>query len=233
MDEQEKQLWDRYSSTRSTDDRNQLVELYMWLAEKLAGKFSLRVLGTGLTYEDLLSSAYEGLIQAVEKFDLNRNVAFGTYAPFRITNQIKDGLRATDAHTRLYRIREPMVREWAQTLDHLPTDDEIYEHFGFKLDRRNTISLQMTMFKRGDGHAWEAKELMESVGKEVASQDVGEVSYLLKGLTRRERLAVVLYCIEGYTMKESAEVIGVSESRMSQMMKDLIPRMRDNFEKAA
>ncbi len=230
MDEHEKQLWDRYSSTRSTDDRNQLVELYMWLAYLIAKNFHLRVLGTGVEYSELVSAASEGLMMAVERFDVGRGILFGTFAPQRIHGQIADWLRSTDPHTRLYRIREPMVRNWAQTLCHKPTDDEVYERFGFKLERRNSISLSSTGHERDDS---KVKDLNESVGKSDRNHSVSEVSYLLKGLTRRERLAVVLYCIEGYTMKESAEVIGVSESRLSQMMKDLIPRMRDNFEKAA
>jgi RNA polymerase sigma factor FliA len=231
MDEQEKQLWEVYSSSRSTDDRNRLVELHMCLAHTIAKKYYLKVLGTGVDYGELLSAASEGLIQSVERFDLSRSILFRTFATQRIRGQIADWLRSTDVHTRLYRIREPMVRKWAQTLGHKPTDDEIYGYFGFKLERRKAVSLSSTGHERDD---WKVRELNEwGVGKCDSNHSVGEVSYLLKGLTRRERLAVVLYCIEGYTMREAAEVIGVSESRMSQMMTDLIPRMRDNFQRAA
>ena len=232
MDEQEKQQWAEYARSRSIEDRNRLVERYYWLANMLAKKFYLRVAGTGLQCDELLSAANEGLIEAVERYDLSRGIAFETYAPWRITNQIKDYLRETDAHTRLYRIREPMVREWAKTLGHNPTDDEIYEHFGFKLERRTVVSISLTCVGPGE-QDYKRKELAESLGTNDSNHDVGEVSYLLKGFTRRERLAVVLYCIEGYTMKDSAAVIGVSESRLSQMMKELLPRMRENFEKAA
>lgn len=232
MDEQEKQLWDAYSSSRSTEDRNRLVELYLWLAEAISRKFYLRVVGTGVEFDEVKSAACEGLMQAVERFDLSRGILFPTYAPWRITNQIRDYLRESDAHTRLYRMREPMVREWAKSLDHMPTDDEVYEHFGFKLERRNICSLSMKSVGRTDIN-FRDKCFSYEIGENSPNRSVSEVSYLLKGFNRRERLAVVLYCIEGYTMRESAEVIGVSESRMSQMMKDLIPRMRANFEKAA
>ncbi|HLI31146.1 MAG TPA: sigma factor, partial [Solirubrobacteraceae bacterium] len=106
------ELWRRYKATGDVGLRNQLVEAYLALAERLARRavtYAVSVGAAGASPEDLLGMAQEGLIKAVESFDPSKGASFSAYAGFRVMGHIKDTLREDDFLSR--RARQ-VVKAW-------------------------------------------------------------------------------------------------------------------------
>lgn len=230
MDEHEKKLWQRYRRTKReparTELRNALVELYLPLARYLAKRKAKR-LPPSIDFDDLYSAAYQALLGSVPRFDLSRGYTPRTFFSPRINGAMIDWVRSIDPASRLTRERESRVNQWAQTeLDHSPTDDEIDEHFGFRLYRPATLSLQEPR-DRDEGRAMTLGDLVADRHCGPGESSISELSALLRGCTKRERLLLLLYHIDGMKMSDIGASIGVSESRISQMMSGLKTRLRD------
>jgi RNA polymerase sigma factor FliA len=225
MDDTEKQLWQDYRQTKSVDLRNQLVERYLPLAWKLS-KRKAGKLPKCVEFDDLYSAAYQALIGSVPRFDLARGISPTTFFTYRISGGIADWLRSIDSVSRHTRQRQTRVTEWAQSeLDHYPTDDEIFDEFGFKLHRPATISLQEPITAT-DSRARTIGDLLADRRSDPSETDLSNLSDILKGCSKRERLALLLYHFDGHTMRELGDAIGVSESRVSQMMSQLKQRLQ-------
>ncbi len=229
MDDTEKKLWQRLSRTKrqaARDQiRNQLVELYMPLADHIAQRQASR-LPPSVDFDDMHSAAYQGLLDAIPRYDLSRGVTPKTFLTYRIKGCIRDWFRQIDSVSRYTRMREARVNHWAQMeLDHRPTEDEIEQHFGFVLHRPSTVSLHESR-DYDAGEALTLGEILPDHRTGPSDSGVGELSEIMRSCSQRERLALLLYHVDGLHMKEVAESLGVSESRISQMMSALKTRLR-------
>jgi len=235
-------VWEKFHKTHDDQSRNLLMENYRpivkYSAERLHSKLPDKV-----EVDDLISAGMFGLMDAIEAFDPERGVKFETYCSPRIRGSILDELRSMDWVPRLVRARAHQVSRVSQTLEtklgRKPTEKETAKELDlnkeeFERVRKDAnavgiVSLN-TKYSDSDGD----KEIREiDIIKDRKSQDPlieaqkSDLKNLLtKGLTRAERLIVVLYYYEEMTMKEIGATLDLSESRVSQMHSSIIARLK-------
>lgn len=236
------QVWEQFHKTRDDHYRNLLMEYYRdlvkYCAERLHSKLPDKV-----ELDDLISAGIFGLMDAIDAFDPTRGVKFETYCAPRIRGSILDELRSMDWVPRLVRARAHQLAKATHSLEmHLgrkPDEQEIaeelemdMEEFSRLLRDANAASLVSLNTKCGDDES--EKDVREiDVIKDQRSQDpVLEAqkrdlkNLLTKGLTRAERLIIVLYYYEEMTMKEIGATLDLSESRVSQMHSSIVARLK-------
>ncbi|MHC4658832.1 MAG: FliA/WhiG family RNA polymerase sigma factor [Planctomycetota bacterium] len=235
-------VWEQFHKTRSEYHRNLLMKHYMYLvkytAERLYSKLPDKV-----ELDDLISAGIFGLMDAIDAFDPDRGVKFETYCSPRIRGSILDELRSMDWVPRLVRARAHQLTKARQSLEtHLgrkPTAKEIAKELDMDMEEfdrlqrdANAVSLVSlnTQYTDGDGE----KDIREidvikdrrSKNPLLEAQKRDLRNLLTKGLTRAERLIVVLYYYEEMTMKEIGATLDLSESRVSQMHSSIIARLK-------
>lgn len=229
MDAEERKLWQRLAAAKRQATierlRNALVERYLPLAGAIAAKMA-RHLPSSIEFGDIESAAYQGLIDAVPRFDLSRGLAPQTFLSWRVRGSIRDWLRDTAPHSRLQLRRLAEQQAWQQRVLGRPaTDDELHEQFGDKAVREwLTFSLDAPQVTLGG----EFDSYFDMPATQSAGSDCGDLAWVLRGLSQRERVMVLCYYVEGLTMKQIGKQVGVSESRVSQMMSDIVARIKRN-----
>ena len=235
-------IWEQFHKTRDSRFRNLLLEHYRhivkYTAERLHSKLPDKV-----ELDDLISAGTFGLMDAIDAYDPSRNVKFETYCSPRIKGSILDELRSMDWVPRLVRARAHQLTKAMHSLEILlgrkPTEQETAQEL--KIDMEEFIRLQRdanavglvsldTKYSEAEGE----KDIREiDVIKDEKSQDPlieaqkrDLKSLLTKGLTRAERLIVVLYYYEEMTMKEIGATLDLSESRVSQMHSSIVARLK-------
>ena len=236
------QIWEQFHKGQDDYFRNLLIENYAHLvryaAERLYSKLPDKV-----ELDDLISAGTFGLMDAIDAFDPSRGVKFETYCSPRIRGSILDELRSMDWVPRLVRARASRLAKATQALEtHLgrkPTKKETakklemnkedFERLQRDANAINLVSLDSNSGK-GDGEN-DMREI--DVVKDQRSQDPlieaqkrDLKNLLTKGLTRAERLIVVLYYYEEMTMKEIGATLDLSESRVSQMHSSIVARLK-------
>lgn len=238
-------LWGEYSRTRSTALRDQLIIEYSQLVKLVAGRLGM-YLGYSVEYDDLCGYGIFGLIDAIDKFDCNKNVKFETYASLRIRGAILDQIRKMDWIPRSLRQKQKKIDAAMSKIEaqkgSVATDEELAQELGITLDEfndwqgktkaTNLISLDEYTETQGT----EAK--MDSVTNARFDQpeDVVEKEELKKMiveaislLTDKERSVVTLYYYEEMTLKEISLVLDVSESRVSQLHTKALLKMKSKL----
>ncbi len=240
------ELWEEYSQTRAQDARNSLVLKYLDLVKHNAEKIHAK-LPSSVMCDDLVSAGTFGLLEAVESFDISRGVRFETFATLRIRGAIMDELRDYDRVPRLARKRSKLYETALGDLEKLygtsPSRDEIRGHIGLseeefqRVERDARITSELSI----------DKVLNES--EETESQICGRgllidnrypqpdslairkdlANYLTRGLSRKERITLILYYYNGMTMAEIGATLGVSEAYVCKMHKDTLDRLRKRF----
>jgi len=236
------EVWNQFHKNRSDHNRNLLMKNYLHIvkysAERLYSKLPDKV-----DLDDLISAGTFGLMDAIDAFDPLRGVKFETYCSPRIRGSILDELRSMDWVPRLVRARAHQLTRATQALEtnlgRKPTPQEtakaldLNEQEFDRLQRdANAVGLVSlnTEYSDSDGE----KDIREidviKDGKsldpltEVQKRDLKNL--ITKGLTRAERLIVVLYYYEEMTMKEIGATLDLSESRVSQMHSSIIARLK-------
>lgn len=236
-----KSIWTEYRRTRDVALRNFLMEKYLHLVRYNAERLYTR-LPDEVDIEDLMSAGMFGLMNAINAFDLGRNVKFETYCAPRIRGAILDELRAMDWVPRLVRHRSAKVEAARQQIEKetgVPATDQgvaqrlgvDYEEFK-KIERDSSAVSTVSLTRRaspGDG-ARETRDIdvarpeHEGPVRGLHRKDLREL--ITRGLTRAERLIVILYYYEGMTMKEIGATLDLSESRVSQMHSLILARLK-------
>jgi RNA polymerase sigma factor for flagellar operon FliA len=237
-----KEVWEEYQRTRSVEIRNFLMEKYLHLVRYNAERIYAR-LPDEVDIQDLMSVGLFGLKDAIDAFDLDRGVKFETYCAPRIRGAILDELRSMDWVPRLVRHRTSKVeqarQQFAKQHGRDPTDDELANRLNIvgeefdKLKRDSsavgTFSLTRKCFQ-SDGNK-DVREIdvikdesQRNPFSEIQRKDVKDL--ITKGLSRAERLIVVLYYYEEMTMKEIGSTLDLSESRVSQMHSSILARLK-------
>lgn len=231
MDAEERKLWQRLAQAKRQATverlRNVLVERYLPLARAIAGTMA-RKLPASLDYGDIESAAYQGLIDAVPRFDLTRGLAPQTFLTWRVRGSIRDWLRDSAPQSRLQLQRLAEQAEWQQRVLGRPaTDDELHEQFGDKAVRE-ALTFSLSSERVGEWRDGDATRCDNTPATQTVSADCGDLAWLLRGLSQRERLIVICYYVEGLRMKQIGHQLGISESRVSQMMTDIVARIKRN-----
>jgi RNA polymerase sigma factor for flagellar operon FliA len=232
----EDELWIEYKKTRAIALRDAFIRQYMPLVKYVAGKVATGLPAT-IEFDDLVGYGQFGLIDAIEKFDPEKNVKFKTYAVTRIRGAIFDELRLQDWVPRSVRQKsreiEDVIGELEAKLGRTASDAEIAQAMGIteaeflqtvlKVSGTSVISLN-DMWSGGDDSEHisivDSIEAPSSLNPDVIveREEVRRViAEAIQELPEKEKMVLVLYYHEDLTFKEIGQVLNVSESRISQL----------------
>lgn len=234
-------LWSEYQKKPTPEIREQLILAYAQLVKLVAGRLSM-YLGHNVEYDDLVSYGIFGLIDAIDKFDMDKNVKFETYASLRIRGAILDQIRKMDWIPRTVRQRQRKIDEAMKNVEmrtgRAATDEEIAVELGVSGDEllnwqsqlkvTNVISLN-EFEEQGQEPTMEvASQNRFSQPEDVVEEEELKVKLIesLELLTEKERRVIELYYYEELTLKEISMVLEVSESRVSQLHTKALAKMR-------
>jgi RNA polymerase sigma factor FliA len=243
-------LWRRYKASGDERARERLVVAYAPLVKYVAGR-----MGSGLPAHveeaDLISYGLGGLISAIERFDLEREIKFETYAITRIRGAIIDELRALDWVPRSVRARarqfERVNMKLEAKLQRAPTDEEMAQELEISVDEFQDALLQIStstivaldeLWNVSDSSG-DSVSLLDTLPDRAApdpqalvdqSELRDRIADAIAALPEREKLVVALYYYENLTLREIGEVLGVTESRVSQLHTKAVLRLRSKLQ---
>jgi RNA polymerase sigma factor for flagellar operon FliA len=235
-------IWEKFFETRGEIYRNCLMENYRYLVKYIAERLHTK-LPDKVELDDLISAGTFGLMDAIDAYDPSRGVKFETYCSPRIRGSILDELRSMDWVPRLVRARASQLTKATQSLQtHLgrkPTKKQIAEELDIDMEefeklQRDAMAVSVISLNSQTNDDDDDKNISEiDIIRDQKSQDpLTEAqkrdlkNLLTKGLSRAERLIVVLYYYEEMTMKEIGATLDLSESRVSQMHSSIVQRLK-------
>jgi RNA polymerase sigma factor for flagellar operon FliA len=238
-------VWSLYHKQPTEELRNWLMEKFLPLVRYNAERIHTR-LPDEVDVEDLMSAGVFGLMDAIDAFDLDRKVKFETYCAPRIRGAILDELRSMDWVPRLVRHRSSRVDQARQEIEKRTgkpaTDDEVAQILNVSNEEFDklmgdskavsTRSLSARTFPSDSGSGGREVREIDVIRDESQSNPLTDIQrrdlkdLLTKGLSRAERLIIILYYYEGMTMKEIGATLDLSESRVSQMHSSILLRLK-------
>ena len=248
-EEELRMLWRRYKDTGDPASRDRLILTFAPLVKYVAGRMNSH-LPAHVEESDLISYGLMGLIGAVERYDPGRQVKFETYAVTRIKGAIIDELRSLDWVPRSVRARSREIERKATQLEYklqrAPTDEELAAALGMGMEEfqaaitqianSSIIALDETWSVSSGG---ESLSLIDTITDQRPSNpsellDVTELRDTLADaiarLPEREKIVIALYYYDGLTLREIGEVLGVTESRVSQLHTKAILRLKGRLQ---
>ncbi len=244
-----KDLWRRYRESGDDRARERLVVCYSPLVKYVAGRMASG-LPSHVEEADLISYGLIGLMSAIERFDTEREIKFETYAIPRIRGAIIDELRSLDWVPRSVRARAREIERVNAKLEHklhrVPTDEEMAGELGMGAEEFQDALLQIS--NSTVAALDELWTMSDSSGDQVslldtiqdhdapdperlvdASELKDRVAEAIARLPEREKLVIALYYYENLTLREIGEVLGVTESRVSQLHTKAVLRLRSKL----
>jgi len=242
-------LWTEYKQSGSTDVRDRLIVHYSPLVKYVAGRVAVG-LPQNVEQADLVSYGIFGLIDAIDKFDLERGFKFETYAIARIKGAILDELRSMDWVPRSVRAKarslEKAYTKLEAELHRTPTDEEIAAELGLTEDQLQTTLSQISFIglvaldemlsvggERGDSVTLGDTIASDASEGPVAAYEVEEMRHILaeaiNRMPEREKIVLTLYYYEGLTLAEIGEVLSVTESRVCQIHTKAVLQLRSRI----
>jgi RNA polymerase sigma factor for flagellar operon FliA len=237
-----KDVWIEYKKNKTEALRNVLMVNYLHLVRYNAERIHVK-LPDEVELDDLMSSGIFGLMDAINAFDLERGVKFETYCAPRIRGAILDELRSMDWVPRLVRSRahkmDGVGRQLEVELGRTPTDDELakrmkvskseFDKIAKDAKAVGLVSISRKWFETDSNKDVHEIDVLEDKRgsdpvREIQRKDMKEL--LTKGLSRAERLIIILYYFEEMTMKEIGATLDLSESRVSQMHSSILARLK-------
>jgi len=239
-------LWRRYKGTGDVHARERLVVAYSPLVKYVAGRMASG-LPAHVEESDLISYGLVGLINAIERFEVEREIKFETYAITRIKGSIIDELRSLDWVPRSVRARAREIEKANAKLEHqlqrAPTDEEMAAELKMPVEEfqdalvqisNSTVAALDELWSVSDSSG-DAVSLLDTLTDESAPDPAAvmdqtdlkdRVADAIARLPEREKLVVALYYYENLTLREIGEVLGVTESRVSQLHTKAVLRLR-------
>lgn len=228
------------------DDRSQLIRDNMPLVELVVQRMVPQV-PSFMTKEDMISAAMVGLTEAANRFDSAKGVKFKTFAEYRMRGAILDEMRKLDWFSRTLRDRQnqltqTMLRlerqlgktpEETEMADALEVSPDEYRNMLNQVSHLGCVSLHETLDHSDEGRnfldslediAWPMP--IDVIEKNEMAQIIAEI---LEELSEKERLVIALYYYEELSQKEIAEIIQVSEGRVSQLHSQALLKLRVKF----
>ena len=230
-------MWRKYKRTQSLDLRNHLLEKYLPLVRYIAERL-LAKLPKSIPLDDLQSAGVLGLMDAVRGFDPERGIKFETYCTTRIRGAILDELRSLDWVPRIVRSKANQLERARNTLIEMAThlDMGLAECEAMAREASaGTMTSLTTQTKDDDGSKSMRKlDLLEDkkgVNPELELKKKEVTEFITRGLSRKERLIILLYYYEELTMREIGEALDLSESRVCQLHSRIILRLKSQLQK--
>jgi RNA polymerase sigma factor FliA len=246
-----RELWRRHKQESDERARERLVLAYSPLVKFIAGRMASG-LPSHVEEGDLISYGLLGLIGAIERFDLEREIKFETFAVARVKGAIIDELRSLDWVPRSVRARARDVErahaKLEAALQRAPTDEEMAEELKMTVDEFQDALLEIAnssvlalddlwTFADPEGSGGQISVLdtitdpnaVDPETEAQASEVKDRLADAIESLPERERLVVALYYYENLTLREIGEVLGVTESRVSQLHTKAVLGLRSRF----
>jgi RNA polymerase sigma factor FliA len=248
-----KELWRRCKLEGDERARERLVVAYSPLVKYVAGRMASG-LPSHVEEGDLISYGLIGLIGSIERYDLDRDIKFETYAVSRIRGAIIDELRSLDWVPRSVRAKARDVEKAHSKLENklgrAPSEEEMAAELGVSVEDFRTTLLEIAnssvlalddLWTASDPDGGQVSLLdtirdPNAVDPEEAIDTVelkDRLAEAIESLPDRERLVIALYYYEALTLREIGEVLGVTESRVSQLHTKAVLGMRSHLQPAA
>lgn len=245
MDENKRnKLWEEYNRKKSEQLREQIILEYVPLVKLVAGRLNM-YLGYTVEYDDLVGYGVFGLIDAIDKFDYGKGIKFETYASLRIRGSVLDQIRKMDWIPRSVHQKQKQIDAAIAKLEREKgtniNDQDIAQELEISLEEyrnwegltniSNIASLDEFMEQGTESGVREFRNTVYPEPEQVVDQD--EVKRMLMEalelLTEKEKKVVLLYYYEDLTLKETASVLEVSESRVSQLHSKALEKMKKHL----
>lgn len=233
-------LWSDYSKTKDPKLKEELIINYSSLVKYVAGRLNI-FLGQHIEFEDLVSYGIFGLIDAIDKFDIEKGNKFETYASLRIRGSILDSIRKLDWVPRTLRQKQKQMdqvyTDLENKLGHTPSDQEVADSLNMSLEdvqefnKKNNItsliSLDEYVEQNHESNLNTPQTNDNSPEDTYEKQELKEsLATAIDKLSEKEKMVISLYYFEDLTLKEISSIMNISESRVSQLHTKAISRLR-------
>ncbi|HEY9070264.1 MAG TPA: RNA polymerase sigma factor WhiG [Candidatus Ozemobacteraceae bacterium] len=243
QDEEDQKLWQQYKTTRDQRIKDSLIMKYASFVKYVAGRIAVN-LPSNVEFDDLVSYGILGLIDAIDKYDTGRNTKFKTYAKTRIRGAIFDELRQLDWTPRSIRQKarklEKAYAKLEGKLGRDATDEEIAEFLKIDIselhklfdETKKSLLLSLDEIFYDDEEGSSRFDFVEDQKSDNPQRKIEEaeakriLTDAISKLSERERMVITLYYYEDLTSKEIGKILGVSDSRVSQLHTKAILRLR-------
>lgn len=228
------ELWHAYQEKRDPKIREELVDIYLSLVNIIAGRIAIS-LPAYVDRDDLISSGFFGLLDAIERYDPIRGNKFETYAGVRIRGAILDYLRSKDwlpvSLRQKIRKYECAVNDLEAVLGRAATDQEIADKLGITIGELsillNQVNISTVIPLEEYVQSESAQNAMMSPSENIELKEMQEsLAKAIEKLPEKEKLVVSLYYYEELTLKEISLILKLSEARISQLHTKAVFRMR-------
>jgi RNA polymerase sigma factor for flagellar operon FliA len=237
-----------YQQTLHNEDRSKLIRDNLYLVDILVNRMVTQV-PAFMGHDDMKSAGMLGLIDAANKFDASKNILFKTFAEYRIRGAILDEMRKLDWFSRSLRDKQNRIgrtlTDLERSLGRSPEDFEVADAMEISVDEYQKmlgevshlgcVSLNETL-----DHSEEGRSFLDTLVDERSELQPAErlenheltviVAGVLEELSEKERLVVSLYYYEELTQKEIAEVLQVSEGRISQLHSQALIKLKTKMQ---
>lgn len=237
-----------YQSQHHNVDKSKLIRDHLELVDILVGRMTTQV-PTFMNRDDMRSAGMMGLIDAANKFDSSKKILFKTFAEYRIRGAIFDEMRKLDWFSRTLRDKQNRVARSMAALENRlgrsPSDEEMaqemelgleqYQHLLTEVSHLGCVSLHEALDNSGEGRQFIDSLVDQGRGsspvENFENHEITEtIADILANLPEKERLVISLYYYEELTQKEIAEVLGVSEGRISQLHSQALINLKNKVQ---
>ena len=243
---EDNKLWEEYEKNKNFCKKKKIINKYAGLVKIVAGRMNIYT-NSQIEYEDLIGYGIFGLIDAIEKFDYKKGYKFETYASLRIRGEIIDNIRKIDWIPRSLRQKNKLIEEAIEKFEteygKSPTEEELSKILNISIEQvkeylknyslYNLISLdgylEQSHEKPVDSLVENEKYLPERVLQQKEDKQI--LIEAINSLTEKQKQVITLYYYEELTLKEISKILGVSESRVSQIHSNCMKILKNKLGK--
>lgn len=243
-DKDKEKLWEEYAKNKTPEIREKIIIEYAPLVKLVAGHLHM-YLGHNVEYDDLVGYGIFGLIDAVDKYDSEKEVKFETYASLRIRGSILDSIRKMDWIPRTLRQKQKRldatIKEIESQTGKNATDEQIASKLGIDMEElqewysKMKISAVVSLneyVEQGSEIPMDATRNSHfETPERVIERDETKrlLAQTLDILTEKEKKVILFYYYEELTLKEISQILEVSESRVSQLHTRALQKLREKL----
>lgn len=239
-------VWKEFSKTKSKSAKDELIIHYIHIVKYIAGRLSVHM-GQYVEYDDLVSYGIFGLIDAIDRYDINSGNKFSTYAQLRIRGEIIDQIRKLDWVPRATRQKNKKIdNTYKLLMDRFtrePTDEEMAVELEMSLEdylqmrKKTTIATLISIDEPIGSEDGRIGETLQSNKDQTPESELhkSELKQMLvealENLTEKEKIVISLYYFDELTLKEISHVLEVTESRISQIHSKALMKLQNKLGK--